>query len=97
MKGVARHQWIRNRYMMETCARLMDLLGRAGIPVLLLKGAAIAAAIEADPGLRSMADCDVLVPRSRALEAAEIVTSSQLMQRGKLGLPHPHLPPGLPI
>jgi hypothetical protein len=85
LKGTARHRWIRNQYLMTTCAQLLELLRSAEIPALLLKGAAIATRVDVDPGLRSIGDCDVLVPRARAIEAATILASSKLTEREALG------------
>lgn len=85
LKGTARHRWIRNQYLMTTCAQLLDLLRSAQIPALLLKGAAIATRVDVDPGLRAIGDCDVLVPRARAIEAAELLASSKLTVREALG------------
>lgn len=56
----------------EELGRLLTLLERGQIPVVLLKGAALAHTVYADPALRPMADLDVLVPytafpRARAI------------------------------
>lgn len=76
LKGAARHQWIRNQYLIANCGEVLDVLIGAGIPAVLLKGAAIAIAIDRDPGLRAMSDCDVMVPRERVLEAIERLASA---------------------
>ncbi|MBK5256352.1 MAG: nucleotidyltransferase family protein [Vicinamibacteria bacterium] len=51
----------RNLLQFDDAAPLMGDLKRAGIDVLLLKGAALVAAHYPDPGLRPMVDLDVLV------------------------------------
>jgi Uncharacterised nucleotidyltransferase len=51
-------------------ARLCRCLGEAEIPVLLLKGAALAFTCYDDPATRPMMDLDLLVPRTRVEEAA---------------------------
>jgi hypothetical protein len=57
-----RHESVRTR----VCCRLAE----RGVPVLLLKGAALAFTCYDDPATRLMSDLDLLVPRSRLLEAA---------------------------
>jgi hypothetical protein len=56
----------------QQLGQLLALFERDRIPVVLLKGAALAHTVYADPGLRPMADLDVLVPyaafpRARAI------------------------------
>lgn len=85
LKGTARHHWVKNQFLVASCGTLLDLLDRAGVPVLLLKGAAIASSIDDDPGLRAMSDCDLLVPKDRALEAVDILTQANLLPPGMAG------------
>jgi hypothetical protein len=80
LKGAARHQWIRNQYLIASCGELLDLLIQSKIPMLLLKGAAIATVIDDDPGLRTMSDCDVLIPRSKAVEVLDRLLASKLTE-----------------
>ena len=47
----------------------------------------MATAIDADPGLRAMGDCDVLVPRGRALEVIRILVSSGLFEPVRIDQP----------
>jgi hypothetical protein len=54
----------------STRARLCRRLAAQGIPVLLLKGAALSLTCYEDPATRPMADIDLLVPHSRIEEAA---------------------------
>jgi hypothetical protein len=51
-------------------ARLCRRLGQREIPVLLLKGAALAFTCYDDPATRPMEDLDALIPRSRVEQAA---------------------------
>ncbi|MBS1248790.1 MAG: hypothetical protein MAG431_00352 [Chloroflexi bacterium] len=51
-----------NTLLFEELARILTALEAAEIPVLLLKGAALAQTIYSDPALRPMSDLDVLVP-----------------------------------
>jgi hypothetical protein len=62
----------RNTRMLAEAARVLVPLQGAGIPVILLKGAAVAGTLFGDIGLRAMGDVDLLVPvedraRARAL------------------------------
>jgi hypothetical protein len=62
--------WSRNRWRLDHACLLLDRLSGAGIPTLLLKGAALVlTAYEGDGGLRPMADLDLAVPTARAGEA----------------------------
>ena len=72
-RGVYRRTWYQNQVMLHRLAPLLDLLHRRGMPVMLLKGAALALRHYRDPGLRPMADADLLVPRGRALEAVALL------------------------
>jgi hypothetical protein len=82
LKGAARHHWVRNQYLVASGGRLLDVLNRAEVPVLLLKGAAIASSMDDDLGLRTMSDCDMLVPKSRALEVIGLLADAQLLEPG---------------
>jgi hypothetical protein len=57
----------------EELRQLLTLFEREQIPVVLLKGAALAHTVYADPGLRPMADLDVLVPQATFLRARAIL------------------------
>lgn len=84
LKGAARHHWVRNQYLVANGGQLLDTLGHAGIPVLLLKGAAIASTMDDDLGLRTMSDCDMLVPRHRAVEVIDILAHSGFLEPGRI-------------
>jgi hypothetical protein len=84
LKGAARHHWARNQYLIASGGQLLDLLSGADVPVLLLKGAAIASTMDDDLGLRTMSDCDMLVPKSRALEVIDLLTRSDLLKPGTI-------------
>jgi hypothetical protein len=84
MKGAARHHWLKNQYLITACGDVLERLDRAGIKVLLMKGAAIAAAVDDDPGLRAMSDCDLLVPRERALDALRVLDASKRLETVKV-------------
>lgn len=61
----------RNMLLFYELERVLAALGARGIPVVLLKGAALAKSLYEDIGLRVMGDLDVLVPKERVNEAIE--------------------------
>ncbi len=66
-----RRTWFRNQAAFYQMAELLEGLHSAGLPTLILKGAALAVLHYRDLGLRPMADFDIAVPSGRALEAFE--------------------------
>ncbi len=68
-KSVYRHTWSSNNLSLHTLRKVLSLFAQAGIPVTLLKGAALIANVYRDPGLRVVGDMDILVPREQ-IEAA---------------------------
>jgi hypothetical protein len=66
LKGIHRQAWSRNQVLFHQVRPLVDELRRDGIPVLLLKGAALALRVYPDAGCRPMRDVDVLVPATAA-------------------------------
>jgi hypothetical protein len=66
----------RNRQILSEVARIGAGLRLRDVPVMLLKGAALAADVYDDPALRPMADVDILVPPDRLHEAAESIAAS---------------------
>jgi hypothetical protein len=68
------HTWSRNYMLFHHGGLLLDRLAGAGIPTLLLKGAALVhTCYDGDPGLRPMNDLDLAVPATRATQAAEVL------------------------
>lgn len=65
--------WYRNQRLLNRMAPVLAALEKAGIPTLLLKGAALTLLHYRDYGLRPMADVDVLVPRNRAPAAITVL------------------------
>lgn len=61
-KGVHRHTWAHNQVLLSRVMPLLDRLERAGMPTMLLKGAALIAGRRQDAGMRQLGDIDVLVP-----------------------------------
>jgi hypothetical protein len=69
LRGIARHAWLQNRTRLDLCLSIIDGLSARHIPVLLMKGTAIILLLGDAGELRTMADCDLLVPDERAPEA----------------------------
>ncbi len=65
---------VRNTRLLQALREILSLLGRQGIPVIVLKGAALAEPLYGNIALRPMGDLDLLLQRQdvpRALEALE--------------------------
>ncbi|WP_430812688.1 MULTISPECIES: nucleotidyltransferase domain-containing protein [unclassified Carboxylicivirga] len=60
--------------------KVNQLLRQAGIPLLVLKGMALASSLYGDDGLRPMGDIDVLVPDGMGLKALDILLKSGAKQ-----------------
>jgi Uncharacterised nucleotidyltransferase len=73
LKGVFLANALRNKLLMEELARLLHLLGEAGIPVIPLKGVTLAQSLYSDIASRVCADIDILVPRSEVLRARRLI------------------------
>ena len=56
---------LRNQLLAEELARVLSLLGDAGIPVIPLKGVPLALSLFGDPAARVCGDIDILVPPCR--------------------------------
>lgn len=66
----------RNRRILSEVARVAAILRAEDVPVMLLKGAALAADVYEDPALRPMADVDVLVPADQLHRAAAAIATA---------------------
>jgi putative nucleotidyltransferase-like protein len=64
----------RNACLYRELQRVLRRLRQAGVPVLVLKGAAMAPSLYGDIGLRYMDDLDLLVPEDARARALEILT-----------------------
>jgi hypothetical protein len=71
LKGIYRYWWCANQRLFDQAAAATEGLEKAGIPTLVLKGAAISILHYRDRGVRPMGDADVLVPHDRAAAAVE--------------------------
>lgn len=73
MKGHVRRTLYVNHMLFTAAGRTLDSLHEAGIETLVLKGAPLAIMHYGSPGLRPMADVDVLVPTHRAIASIEVL------------------------
>jgi len=67
---------IRTELTAGELTRILRSLSDAGIPVVPLKGVALAESLYGDPALRVSDDIDVMVPASRAIEAFHVLVAS---------------------
>jgi hypothetical protein len=68
-----RRAWYRNELLLDGGRDAVHALRAAGVPAVLLKGAAIAAVVVQEHALRPMQDFDVLVPRAAFPHAVEVL------------------------
>ncbi len=73
LKGIYRRAWYESHMLFHKRARLLSAFGAAGIPTLLLKGAAVAPVYYRDHGLRPLGDFDFLVPTAQAHAALRLL------------------------
>jgi hypothetical protein len=66
LRGVRRRVWTQNTERLIETAAIVRMLEEAGVPTMILKGAALATMYYPDRGLRPMTDSDVLVPTRQA-------------------------------
>ena len=74
-----------NTLMYQELERILKALDAAGIPVIVLKGAALAATVYEDIGLRPMGDLDLLVKEQHLQKALDLICSLGYVQE-----PMPH-------
>jgi hypothetical protein len=75
-KTLFRFNAIWNEFLARELARILRLLGDAGIPVMPLKGIALGESLYGDPALRLCLDIDVLVPTKNMVDAFHLLLSS---------------------
>ena len=73
LRGIHRLAWSRNQWLFHHVRPLAEELTDAGIPVMLLKGAALTLRVYPDLGARPMQDVDLMVPSGRAAEAFSLL------------------------
>src|ERR1700674_3308592 len=94
LHGVVSRQAI---HFVELSSVLEEVLGRfsqAGIPAIVLKGAALATAVYKQSYFRMVGDLDVLVPKCNLAAAAAVLQAMGMQQPEPHGMPlgHHHLP-----
>lgn len=70
-RGFRHYHWARNQQLLREAAKWAGAWQARGVPVVALKGVALAAGAYPDPGTRPMGDIDLLVPVERAREVAQ--------------------------
>lgn len=85
-----------NRVRFRTLAEILDAFGEAGIPVIVLKGAALAHILYPSPGLRPLSDIDLLVDARLGARAqatlAELGFDAPTLPRSASLVSHHHMP-----
>ena len=66
--------WCHNRKILEDFSGILAFFTEHGIPTLLLKGAALILQCYQDPGLRPIADVDMLIPYDRAMQSLHLLS-----------------------
>ncbi|MBE0642322.1 MAG: nucleotidyltransferase family protein, partial [Bacteroidales bacterium] len=79
LKAAYRQSWYRNQQLLHRGLPAIRLLETEGIRCMLLKGAALGALWYRDPGIRYMADLDVMVKPERAREAIGLLQKAGWM------------------
>lgn len=86
----ARWRAIQSMFREAECRRILKRLDQEGIPVLLLKGTALAYSVYAEPYLRERADIDFLFPTLKATQqAAKAICETEYT--------HPEIPGALSV
>ncbi len=67
---------LRNQLLAEELARVLSLLGDAGIPVIPLKGVSLAQSLYGDHAARVCGDIDILVPPGDVIPAIDLILAS---------------------
>jgi len=73
LEGIHRKMWVKCQHMFHELKPALEALVAANIPVMLMKGAPLAASVYPDAGRRPMRDLDVLVPESRLRDARSVL------------------------
>jgi hypothetical protein len=76
LKGLYLASALRNQSLAEELARLLSLLGEAGIRVVPLKGVALAQSLYGDVAARVCVDIDILVPPANVVQAIDLLLPS---------------------
>ncbi|MEJ2041204.1 MAG: nucleotidyltransferase family protein [Desulfosarcinaceae bacterium] len=74
LKGLYRHAWYNNHRLFFELSGILKCIHAAGIPTMVLKGAALTVQVYKNHAIRPMADIDILVPQDRAILAHALLT-----------------------
>lgn len=77
LKGAYHANIARNMFLYAELRNMVDAFRNAGVPVLVLKGAALAGIVYRDAGLRHMMDLDLLVRKDDLGTAQRVMTDMQ--------------------
>jgi hypothetical protein len=84
IEGLARSHWTKTQFALRESTEAIDLLRRAGVPHLLIKGAAQYAEGLTSKTRRILADIDILVPPEQSAQAIDrLVTEGWLGANGE--------------
>lgn len=72
---------IRNELLTQELVSVLTRLGESGVPVIPLKGIALAESLYGDPALRACADLDILIPPKHLAETLRVLRSSGYTDR----------------
>ena len=73
LKGVYRQTWYKNQLVFRDMVGILSELHAAGVPIMVVKGAALILRYHHDFGARPMDDFDIVVPYGRAARALEVL------------------------
>ena len=76
LRGIYRHSWVARQQLVRHVAPALGVLREAGVPLLLLKGAALTFREYPEAGARPMMDLDALVPYADRLRAREALVAA---------------------
>lgn len=83
LKGVKRHTWYNNRRLFHYGGEAVHLLKRAGIDVMVIKGAAMVIDYYHDESMRPMEDLDILVRYSNKRSALRLLLEQGWVMNNK--------------
>jgi putative nucleotidyltransferase-like protein len=86
LRGVYRHTWYRNNLLFHAAAPVLHALGERAIPVMVLKGGALATLYPSGLGARPMADLDLLVHDGDVGRAVRVLEQAGLEDVSLSGL-----------
>ena len=91
IKGLHRYQWAQSQVTFRGKRALIDALGREGVPVLLLRGAALACTVYREPSARGWQDTGIFIPAADAARAIPALAGHGWMARDfDAARPSPH-------